>query len=90
MTMRAYMTVLSFGMHLISACEVENCVGANSDTFFSLGKAMQFFRHIRNPYVFQSWIIHELCVLGDHFCCDWMDNAIVDFFNVDVMLKPIS
>ncbi len=34
--------------------EVEDCVGANSDTFFSLGKAMQFLGHSRNPQVFQS------------------------------------
>jgi hypothetical protein len=69
--------------------EMENCVGANSDTFFSLGKAMQFFRHSRNPQVFQSWVVHELCVLCDCFFCDWMDNIIADLFNVDVMLKPV-
>jgi hypothetical protein len=51
--------------------EVENCVGANSDTFFSLSKVMQFLRHSRNPQVFQRWVIHELCVLGDCFFCDW-------------------
>jgi hypothetical protein len=69
--------------------KIENCVCANSDTFFSLEEGMQFFRHSRNPQVFQSWVVHELFVLGDCFFCDQMDNAIADLFNVDVMLKPV-
>ncbi len=72
-----------------SVDEIEYCVGANSDTFFSLGKVMQFLRHSRNPQVFQSWVLHELCVLGDCFFCDQMDNTIVNLFNVDVMVKPV-
>ncbi len=87
MTIHTYVTVQSFGMHLISAWV--NRVGANSDTLFSLGKAMQFLGHSRNPQVFQSWVVHELCVFGDCFFCDWMDDAIEDLFNVDVVLKPI-
>ncbi len=69
--------------------EVENHVGANRANFFSLRKAMQLLRHSRYPQVFQSWVIHELCLLGDSFLRDWMNNAIADLFNVDVMLKYV-
>jgi hypothetical protein len=50
---------------------------------------MQFLGHSRNPQVSQSWVIHELCVLDDHFFCDRMDDTIADLFNVDIMLKPV-
>jgi hypothetical protein len=66
--------------------EIKNRVGANSDTFFYLGKAMQIFRHRQ---LFQSWVIHELCVLGYYFFCDWMDDTIANLFKVDVMMKPV-
>jgi hypothetical protein len=61
--------------------EVENHFGANRDTFFSLGKAIQLLRHSRNPQVFQSRVVHELCVLGGFFH-DWMDNTITDLCNM--------
>ncbi len=79
-----HMTASDFSMG-----EVGNCVGANHDTFFSLGKVMQLLRHSRNPQVFQSRVIHELCVVGDCFFCDLIDDTIVGLFNVDVMLKPV-
>ncbi len=70
-------------------CQIENCTGANRDTFFPLGKVMQFLGHSRKPQAFQSWVTHELCVLGDYFFSDGMDDTVEDLFNVDVMLKPV-
>jgi hypothetical protein len=39
-----YITVQSFGMHQISACERKKyCVSANGDIFLPLGKSMELF-----------------------------------------------
>jgi hypothetical protein len=48
---------------------------------------MEFLGHSRNPEAFQSWVLHELCVLGDHFFSDAVDDTIADLFNVDVIWK---
>jgi len=68
-------------------CEVEDHVGANCDTFFALCKEMQLLWQGRDPQVFQGWVIHEFRVLGGGLLCDWMNGAIADLFDIDIMLE---
>ncbi len=69
--------------------EKNECVSANSGTYFSLRKPMEFLGHRRYPKWIEDWIVHELGVLHDGLFGHGVNNLVAYFLDVDTVEDAI-
>jgi hypothetical protein len=69
--------------------EEEDSVGRLGDTFFALGKSMDFLAHCWYPEVFEVRVMLSLFILSDGLLGHKMSNTKTVFFNINVWPSPL-